>query len=550
MNMIFKKSAAILLCAALCANAAACGKNDESASQSGGDNTAKYDDANYISGLNENKRTEFNTELDLSEVEFTSSDLSIPEQFFEAEIDAEYTGNVKVSTPLIPGFTGDAYLEGLNTEGDEIIFTVNIEESGTYDLCFNTGRYSTGNSENYVNVDGVMQGTVTTIAGEQFYESTLSQVYLEAGERKISMTPLNGYIWVDNLTVRPAQTFLNAEHYNVTAELSNENATQETKNLYKFLCDVYGKYTISGQYCDDGYNGATMGEIFEKTGEYPAMLGMDLMEYTPSRVEKSGSDTGNNAIENAMDWWICRGGMVTLSWHWNAPTPYLLNNNEHPWYEGFYADATTIDLDKIINGEDEEGYQLLLDDIAAIAVQLQRLEDAGVPVLWRPLHEAGGNETSQPWFWWGDCEPESYIALWNLLYEQLTEVHGLDNLIWVWNGQRASYYPGDDTVDVIGWDIYAPEHSYSSQSATFIESIGYTNETKIIALTENGVLVDPELAFRDNARWSWFCTWESFMTQFGVGVEKNTEFYMWEKVFQHENVLSLDELPDIANYGG
>lgn len=547
MNMIFKKSAAILLCSAICANALGCSKTDET-SQSG--ESTSNSDANYLSGLNENKRTEFNTSLDLSEVEFTSSDLSIPEQFFEAEIDAEYTGNVKISTPLIPGFTGDSYLEGLNTEGDEIIFTVNIEESGTYDLCFNTGRYSTGNSENYVNVDGVMQGTVVTIAGEQFYESTLSQVYLEAGERKISMTPLNGYIWVDNLTVRPAQTFLNADHYNVTAELSNENASQETKNLYKFLCDTYGKYTISGQYCDDGYNGATMGEIYEKTGEYPAMLGLDLIEYSPSRVEKSGSDTGSNAIENAMDWWICRGGIVTMCWHWNAPTPYLLNNNDHPWYEGFYADATTIDLDKIMNGQDEEGYQLLLDDIAAIAKQLQRLEDAGVPVLWRPLHEAGGNATSSPWFWWGDCEAESYIALWNLLYQQLTEVHGLDNLIWVWNGQRADYYPGDDTVDIIGWDIYAPEHSYSSQSSTFIESVGYTDETKIIALTENGVLIDPELSFRDNARWSWFCTWESFMTQFGVGIEANTEFYMWEKVFQSERVLSLDELPDIANYGG
>jgi beta-mannanase len=29
------------------------------------------------------------------------------------------------------------------------------------------------------------------------------------------------------------------------------------------------------------------------------------------------------------------------------------------------------------------------------AAQLQKLDDAGVAVIWRPLHEAGG-----PWFWW------------------------------------------------------------------------------------------------------------------------------------------------------
>ncbi len=541
-----KKSAAVICAFSLLANLCACGDKTD-ASSSNSSSSSENADSAYIDGLREGMRTEFNTELDLSEVAFTSSNLDLSEQFFEAETDAEYTGNVKLSTPTIPGFTGDTYLEGLDNEGDEIIFTVNIEESGTYDLCFNTGRYSTGNSENYVNIDGASIGTITTIAGEQFYESTLSQVYLEAGTRKISLTPMNGYIWVDNLTVKPAQTFLNAEHYNVTSKLANENASQVTQNLYSFLCDVYGKYTISGQYCDDGYNGATMSEIYEKTGEYPAILGLDLIEYSPSRVEAAGA-VSSNAIEMAMEWSIKYGGIVTMCWHWNAPTEYLYNSQEYPWYKGFYADGTSIDLDKIMNGEDDEGYQLLLDDIKAIAEQLQRLEDANVPVLWRPLHEAGGNSTSSPWFWWGDCEPKSYIALWNLLYDQLTNVYGLDNLIWVWNGQRADYYPGDDTVDIIGWDIYAPEHSYSSQSGTFIESVGYTDETKIIALTENGILVDPELSFRDNARWSWFCTWESYMTQFGLGIEKNTEFYMWEKVFQSDRVITLDELPDIANY--
>lgn len=39
-------------------------------------------------------------------------------------------------------------------------------------------------------------------------------------------------------------------------------------------------------------------------------------------------------------------------------------------------------------------YTLLIKDIDTIAVQLKKLQDNGVPVLWRPLHEAEGK-----WFW-------------------------------------------------------------------------------------------------------------------------------------------------------
>ena len=54
------------------------------------------------------------------------------------------------------------------------------------------------------------------------------------------------------------------------------------------------------------------------------------------------------------------------------------------------------DIDAVMNGRDPEGKALLDRDIAAIAEQLLRLQEAGVPVLWLPLHESSGG-----WFWWG-----------------------------------------------------------------------------------------------------------------------------------------------------
>jgi mannan endo-1,4-beta-mannosidase len=191
-----------------------------------------------------------------------------------------------------------------------------------------------------------------------------------------------------------------------------------------------------------------------------------------------------------------------------------------------------------MDGNDPEGYQLLLNDIDAIAVHLARLRDAGVPILWRPLHEASGG-----WFWWG-TDRDSYFKLWNLLFERLTFHHQLNNLIWVWNGQHADWYPGDDTVDIIGEDVYAAERDYSSQAAKFFEAAAYTDAPKIIALTENGVLFDPELAMRDGAMWSWWCVWNGDF----VRTERLTEFDMLRRVYESDLVLTLEDLPDLKTF--
>lgn len=38
----------------------------------------------------------------------------------------------------------------------------------------------------------------------------------------------------------------------------------------------------------------------------------------------------------------------------------------------------------------------------------------GVPVLWRPLHEAGGK-----WFWWGSHGASVTIKLYDIMFNRL-----------------------------------------------------------------------------------------------------------------------------------
>ena len=193
-----------------------------------------------------------------------------------------------------------------------------------------------------------------------------------------------------------------------------------------------------------------------------------------------------------------------------------------------------------MDGSDPEGKARIDEDIAGIAQQLLRLQEAGVPVLWRPLHEASGG-----WFWWGAKGAEPYKALYKYLYDQLTNVYGCHNLIWVWNGQSADWYPGDAYVDIIGEDIYVDKHSYTAHAAKFSEILDYSGGKKIIALTENGTIFDIDNVIATGAKWACFTTWNGgFITANGQFSDEHTEAEVLKKDYQSEYVITLDELPD------
>ena len=138
------------------------------------------------------------------------------------------------------------------------------------------------------------------------------------------------------------------------------------------------------------------------------------------------------------------------------------------------------------------------------------------------------------------------------MYDRLTNTHGLNNLIWVWNGQDAAWYPGDDVVDIIGEDTYPGEQVYTPQTARFMQATEYTHAEKMIIMSENGCLFDPDLAIRDSAMWGLFCTWggEFVLKSDGFNIlsEQYTEEYMVKKVYAHEAVITRAELPDLKTY--
>jgi len=447
---------------------------------------------------------------------------------FEAE-EAKLAGNVKVTKDYVEGFQ--------KVETDSCTFMVTVEKEGFYDLIFRIASNG-GEKTNPVSVDGQMVGNIF-VDKTYYQESIIGKVWLTPGEHTVSVGVSWGWILLDKMTVQTAEPVSKAL-YEVEAKLINPNADDSAKRLMSFLVDIYGEKILSGQYCDDGAFGKEMQVIQNVTGKQPAIIGMDLMDY-------NGVNQAHNASLNlpkkAQAFWD-KGGIITLCWHWNTSEEYARNE----WWGTFYTDSTKFNLMKAMNGQDPAGYDMLLKDIENIAQPLLEMQSAGIPVLFRPLHEASGG-----WFWWGASGPEVYKELWVLLYDKLTNEYGLNNLIWVWNGQNADWYPGDEYVDIVGEDIYPGERVYTSQVAKYLEVAGYSGETKMVYLTENGCIPDPDLLVRDGAMWGMWGTWSGEFVRKTTGMkaqisEQYTEEYMMKKAYDHEAVITLDEMPDLKTY--
>lgn len=461
----------------------------------------------------------------------------IPHEDFLAVYEAEnavISGNNAVSDDSTA--SGGKAVGSFSDDGDDLAFTIEVPAAGSYCLTL-TSKGMGGDKYNEVLVDGENIGGFDS-KGNVYSETSLRRVMLTAGKHTVSIKKSWGWIMVDCLKVTE-DDIISSSVYKVENKLINPNADGNAKELFSYLCDSYGKYTLAGQVCNDGLNGDEFRAIYEATGKYPAIVGLDMMDYCPSRQAKGAR---SNAVETAIDF-HSHGGIATFCWHWNAPDKYMKSGDTEQgtprWWGGFNTSNTNFDIAAVMDGKDPEGKALIDADIAEIAKQLNRLRDAGVPVLWRPLHEASGG-----WFWWGAKGAEAYKKLWYYLYDQLTNVYGCSNLIWVWNGQDPDWYPGDDYVDIIGEDIYAGERSYGAQNAKFSELLEYSGTNKIIALTENGTVFDIDNVVAANSRWAWFGTWcGDFVVSDGHYSETFTEKEIMKKTYSSEYVITLDELP-------
>jgi mannan endo-1,4-beta-mannosidase len=303
---------------------------------------------------------------------------------------------------------------------------------------------------------------------------------------------------------------------------ANPNAPDDVKKVLKFLYDIKGKGIITGQ-----QNLATdvmwwTNEVMDITGLIPGLLGEDFSYGDSACVRRQ------QIVKTAIDYWN-KGGLVTISWHQVNPTTWDGSVNEGP-FEYTQLQMTQDKFNQIFIPESELQVKYLRH-IDTIAGYLKQLQDAGVVVLWRPYHEMNGG-----WFWWG--AKSNYKDLWRGMFNRYTYYHHLNNLIWVWGPNISqsgleSYYPGDDYVDIVGYDGYVDITNWDVRTSLSeeIDNIVALSKGEMITFTELGWLPDLNWLQEDRPEFTWFLCWWTHITDY------NSERWI-NKVYHHPYAIN------------
>jgi mannan endo-1,4-beta-mannosidase len=444
---------------------------------------------------------------------------------------ARRTGVTLATSPPSPnGPSRGSYLTDFRNDGDQAVFEADLP-AGFYDMRIRY-RSLAGPKAYDVEAGGIEFSGTFEKTSEAFKIHEAGMVELPAGHNSITLKKGWGFFEVDYIEL--AKTTPPKPPVAPPAQPCDKQADASAQALMAYLTKTYGHFTLSGVYTFEDAD-----HVQEVTGKYPAIMAGDFLGYSPSRVAH-GDDTSTKGVVEKLIEAARKGSLITMSWHWNAPAGLIDkevvdergNKTDLHWYMGFYANATTFNIEQALAKPDSDDYRLLLRDIDAIAVQLKKFSDAGVPVLWRPLHEADAR-----WFWWGAKGPLPTKKLWRLMYERLTQYHHLHNLIWVCNMVDPAWYPGDDVVDIVSIDTGG---AFSNPLAKPWRDLQQRFAgKKMLAISELGKGPDLQRMHRYGVWWSYVVSWNH--------VPRDMTNDELKSVYSAPGVLTREQLPKVIN---
>jgi len=233
----------------------------------------------------------------------------------------------------------------------------------------------------------------------------------------------------------------------------DKNATFSTKALFNNMLSASKKGIMLGHQDDaaygrEWYNLPGRSDVKETAGDYPAVVGWELADIeldAKHNIDSVYFDTMKNLILEVHD----RGSINTISWHANN-----IVTGKSAW--DCKQDIVVKSILK--GGSNHERFLKYLDKVADFFHDLKDKNGEPIPVIFRMFHEHTG-----AWFWWGSkqCTPEEYIALYKMTVGYLRDVKQVHNIIYAFSpaeitseAQFLSRFPGNDWVDIIGFDTY------------------------------------------------------------------------------------------------
>jgi mannan endo-1,4-beta-mannosidase len=325
-------------------------------------------------------------------------------------------------------------------------------------------------------------------------------------------------------------------------------ATAETRALFFNLRSLARRHVLFGHQDDLAYGYDWVAEpgrsdVRESSGSYPAVYGWEV-----SGLETSSPRNIDGVDFERMRGWIAegyrRGGVITISWHLDNPL-----TGRNAW------DTTSAVAAILPGGARHEEFKGSLDRLAAF---LGGLRGPGrstgsattpIPVIFRPWHEMTGG-----WFWWGvpHTRNDEFARLWRFTVQYLRDTKGLHHLLYAYApnatgptgvGNYLDGYPGDEWVDVLGYDRYLNERASGEQLAGLTRELSWIvrqaeSRGKIPAFTETG-----QNALRDSTWW----TGQLARAIEGDSVSRRIAYVM---VWRNANRASRNDQHFFASYRG
>ncbi|HYF68855.1 MAG TPA: glycosyl hydrolase [Ohtaekwangia sp.] len=311
-------------------------------------------------------------------------------------------------------------------------------------------------------------------------------------------------------------------------------ASAEATALLEYIYSISGKFTLSGQH------------NFPISGDRNTQFAGDYIGKTPV----VWSQDFGFAADGDKDSYLARpsiikeairqhkiGSIITLCWHAVPPTadePITFqplpgsDSTKLASVQGRLQDQQFVDL--LTPGT--EIHKRWLRQVDEIASYLKQLQEANVPVLWRPYHEMNGN-----WFWWGGRTKGSHTtaALYKQIFDRFVKHHKLKNLIWVWSIDRPSkpereffkYYPGTEYLDILSLDVYGSDFHQS-----YYDSLMALSQGKPLVLGEVGNPPLPEI-LEKQPNWAFWVTWS--------GMTRNTSKNDYKKLTNDPHTVFMED---------
>ena len=444
--------------------------------------------------------------------------------------DGEYDGNGYIV--LDEGMTLTHIADLPSSQHYRVVLAVHAYEAAVISLCVQNecaGEY-------YVPIS----------QGSEYEFVSVDNLYLAAGPAVLKFVCESGSAAVDYILIESSDK-VSSDAYRISSTAVSSNSTLAAIGTMKYLSDIYGKNVLIGQNVTPGTN-AELDAVLSETGRSPAIRCGELALITLD--DEDSVSTMQTERELACEW-AEKGGLISYTWHWYAPDSKLTRSGSFDLTAAL--EGSSLDELALMNGDEiaalyENGYisedmLYIINSIDAAAEYLKSISDEDIPIIWQPLPDS-----DTELYWWGD-DVESFVSLWRFMFTRFCSFHSLGNLIWVYNGSSADFYPGDSYCDIIGQSIY--ESSSASFAGRFAALSRLSDtETKALAITACDTLPSPDYMLRDNAMWLWFAiaSGDSIINTDGSLSEAYTGWQSLYNAYNSEICITLDELPDFTEY--